>query len=470
MTNCTISGNSSTSGNGGGVYVGGNASATLTNCTVSGNSASANGGGLYSFGGAATIGNTIVAANTTTSSGPDAFGTVTSQGNNLIGETDGSSGWIGSDLTGTIATPINPLLAPLGNYGGPTQTMPLLPGSPAIDTGSNALIPGGVTDQRGASFPRFVNVVVDIGAFESTGFTVTVQSGDNQSTAAGTAFANPLTVIVVAVNPAEPVAGGEISWIANPSAGGAGATLSGPTAAIAGGGTASITVTANSSSGSYTVSAFAAGAASPATFHLSNPLVLIGADPPGVLDLPIVGQAFTVLVGSFTTTYSTAVASDFSAAIDWGDPPGLPTSSGVVIKSVPGGFDVYGTHVYTIETSYLVYVTVSGTGPLVPTSVTDQVLAGTAVALTGSQDNQLISAGFAFNPARRRHGDELPPSACRPRSTSRLTHRNRQRCSWPPSRTRRWRKPWWTRPSPQPRPTPSPTSTSASPAPFPAPS
>ena len=98
-----------------------------------------------------------------------------SLGNNLIGETDGSSGWVGSDLTGTIATPLNPLLAPLGNYGGPTQTMALLPGSPAIDAGNNALIPAGVTtDQRG--LPRIVNGVVDIGAFESSGFILVLDS------------------------------------------------------------------------------------------------------------------------------------------------------------------------------------------------------------------------------------------------------------------------------------------------------
>ena len=116
-----------------------------------------------------TLGNTIVAGNTASNSGPDAFGTFASEGHNLIGKTDGSSGWLSSDLTGTIATPLNPLLAPLGNYGGPTQTMALLPGSPAIDAGSNSLIPSGVTtDQR--SLPRIVNGTVDIGAFESDGF------------------------------------------------------------------------------------------------------------------------------------------------------------------------------------------------------------------------------------------------------------------------------------------------------------
>ena len=53
------------------------------------------------------------------------------------------------------------------NNGGPTFTLALLPGSPAIDAGSNALIASGVTtDQRGSGFPRIVNNTVDIGAFE----------------------------------------------------------------------------------------------------------------------------------------------------------------------------------------------------------------------------------------------------------------------------------------------------------------
>ena len=116
----------------------------MTNCTVSGNIASETGGGVQSAtSGTMTIGNTIVAGNTA-SHGPDvyeALGVFASEGNNLIGETNGSSGWVGSDLTGTVAEPLNPLLAPLGNYGGPTQTMALLPGSPAIDAGNNALIP-----------------------------------------------------------------------------------------------------------------------------------------------------------------------------------------------------------------------------------------------------------------------------------------------------------------------------------------
>ncbi|MGL4398390.1 MAG: choice-of-anchor Q domain-containing protein [Luteolibacter sp.] len=55
----------------------------------------------------------------------------------------------------------DPRLAPLGNYGGPTQTMPPLPGSPAIDAGTTTL----TTDQRG--FPRLSTA--DIGAAEYQG-------------------------------------------------------------------------------------------------------------------------------------------------------------------------------------------------------------------------------------------------------------------------------------------------------------
>ena len=163
VTNCTVSGNNSEIG-GGGIGDGTTPSdqVTLINCTVSANHSTGKGGGIDTLGGTITIGNCIVAGNTTAGSGPDVFSAFISEGNNLIGNTAGSTGWVASDLTGIA----NPLLGPLANNGGPTQTMALLPGSPAINAGNNALIPAGVTtDQRGFG-PRFVNNTVDIGAFE----------------------------------------------------------------------------------------------------------------------------------------------------------------------------------------------------------------------------------------------------------------------------------------------------------------
>ncbi len=199
-------------GTGGGLYTDFIGPATLINCTVSGNSANSSGGGLF-INGPITLTDTIFAVNSAPSA-PDIAGGATSKGYNLIGKTDGSSGWIGSDLTGTIAQPLNPLLAPLGDYGGPTKTVALLPGSPAIDAGITADYPGTTTaittDQRGISRPR--GSAPDIGAFESEGFTLIITGGNNQSAIVGAAFANPLQVTVTANNPVEPVVGGVITY------------------------------------------------------------------------------------------------------------------------------------------------------------------------------------------------------------------------------------------------------------------
>src|SRR5262249_36065656 len=254
-------------GPGGGLYVRNNGTAALTNCTVSGNSAGYCGGLLSGYPASTiTLGNTIVAGNT----GGDvaSFGGVfVSHGNNLVGAIGFTSGWVGSDLTGTNAKPLNPVLAPLGNYGGATQTMALLPGSPALDTGSNALLPAGLsTDQRG--LPRIVNGIVDIGAFESQGFTVTAVPGSTPQTAAiGTAFANPLAVTVTANNPGEPVNGAVVNFVAHPAANGASALLSASWAVVTGG-RAAVTAAPDNADGSYEVVASASGLS--ASFNLTN--------------------------------------------------------------------------------------------------------------------------------------------------------------------------------------------------------
>jgi hypothetical protein len=67
---------------------------------------------------------------------------------------------VGSACTNVITA--NPKLGALGDYGGFTQTIPLLPGSSAMDRGNNATCPA--TDQRGV--PRPQGPACDIGAFE----------------------------------------------------------------------------------------------------------------------------------------------------------------------------------------------------------------------------------------------------------------------------------------------------------------
>ncbi len=254
LTNCTISGNSATS-------VGGLNNAgtlTLTNCTVSANTAGT-GGGLVNSGTAAQ-GNTIVAGNTA-GTGPDVSGIITSQGHNLIGKSNGSSGWVASDLTGTVAAPLNALLASLGNYDGSALTVALLPGSPAIDAGaSGAGIP--VTDERGKSRVG----APDIGAFESQGFTLAAVTGSTPQTAIFGVFTNPLAVTVTANNPLEPVDGAVVRFTV-PSTG-ASAVLTSPVTIT--GGVASTTAESNSTVGPYTVTATAGSGCNTVSFSLVN--------------------------------------------------------------------------------------------------------------------------------------------------------------------------------------------------------
>jgi hypothetical protein len=104
--------------------------------------------------------------NTATSaqSSPDCSGPVTSSGYNLIGNTQGCTGFISTDLTGNP-----PALGALGNNGGPTQTHAPFGSSFAVDAGNPAgclgLTGTNLTvDQRGQTRP--FGPRCDIGAVE----------------------------------------------------------------------------------------------------------------------------------------------------------------------------------------------------------------------------------------------------------------------------------------------------------------
>jgi hypothetical protein len=117
------------------------------------------GGGLWVRGVLQTR-NTILAGNTAQTNASDLLsGNLGSLGHNLIGDPNGGAGYDPTDLLG-----VDPLLGPLQDNGGPTFTHALPPGSPAIDAGDNTDAPD--FDQRGDGFPRIVNYVIDIGAFE----------------------------------------------------------------------------------------------------------------------------------------------------------------------------------------------------------------------------------------------------------------------------------------------------------------
>ena len=159
---------------------------TLINCTLSENFAgfggfggagdasdggrgrNGDGGGIYNGNAAQfALGNTLIADNGPFNAlAPDASGSFNSLGHNLVTDIDGGTGWGASDFTGDGNIPLNAKLGTLGDHGGPTPTIDLLAGSPALDHGDKTIAAtyGLSTDQRG--FGRVYNGQVDIGAVE----------------------------------------------------------------------------------------------------------------------------------------------------------------------------------------------------------------------------------------------------------------------------------------------------------------
>lgn len=163
LTNVTISGNTSAS-YAGGIGVADDNPTTLNNVTIVGNTVTgaptnyAGGIGAQDDPAKVVLRNSLVAGNTAPVS-PDCEGAIGSEGKSLIGNSDGCSFFAQpGDQVGTGAAPIDPLLGPLADNGGPAPTHALLKSSPAVDAGGLGCP---VADQRGA--PRSA---CDIGAYE----------------------------------------------------------------------------------------------------------------------------------------------------------------------------------------------------------------------------------------------------------------------------------------------------------------
>ncbi len=172
LINTTISSNTA-AGSGGGLNDQGGTTLKTYNVTITGNTAAVGGGmaNVPFLGASWELRNTIVGGNSAPNA-PDvsnAFGSQISQGNNLIKVTTGapSGSFVASDILGA-----DPRLGPLQENGGPTLTHALLPGSPAIDKGSNGnLLASMTTDQRGFMIRVIdggLSLTVDIGAYEYT--------------------------------------------------------------------------------------------------------------------------------------------------------------------------------------------------------------------------------------------------------------------------------------------------------------
>ena len=205
ILNSTITNNNSFAA-GGGIL---NAAGTLTlaNDTISHNRSTLAGGGVVSVVGVipavlgvANVRNTIIANNNdllaTNILGRDVVGVLgsfNSLGNNLIGSNFGAeanfaaSVFVGLnpqpnaqlDIVGNVTVGnqvIDPLLGPLQNNGGLTDSRLPQSGSPAIDRGNNCVLTNScstvyptamTTDQRGIGYPRLQSSAVEIGAVEA---------------------------------------------------------------------------------------------------------------------------------------------------------------------------------------------------------------------------------------------------------------------------------------------------------------
>lgn len=192
ITNSTFSGNSVAGDSSSGGAIAATDHVTVINSTLTGNSSAlSNGGAINTFGSNLTIRNSIVAGNTAGGTGNDLLsgGTLTVE-HSLIGDNtgtglaatdhangiaDANGNYIGGGAFGVIdvTTVLNTTLALNGAPAGSPLTHALLPGSLALNSGSNALAVDPTngnaalaTDQRGAGFARIVGTTVDMGAYE----------------------------------------------------------------------------------------------------------------------------------------------------------------------------------------------------------------------------------------------------------------------------------------------------------------
>ena len=183
LTNSTIALNSAPLGAG----IENSGALTLINVTVAYNTASQSGGGagLGAASGTATLFNSIFAQNTDGGSALDNIAkTVSSSSANNVIDSAGSAGGLTNGTNqNQIGTPAG-LAASLGDNGGSTETIALLAGSPAINTGA-AVISGvtvPATDQRGAlRNPNKLTsgTTIDVGAYEVSSSYLVTSTGDS---------------------------------------------------------------------------------------------------------------------------------------------------------------------------------------------------------------------------------------------------------------------------------------------------
>ncbi len=402
LTNCTVSGNTAGT-DGGGLFNSTSGTATLTNCTVSGNSATDDGGGLYFFAsGAVKLNNTIVAGNTNASGSSDIGGSgdfESSSSNNLFGT--GGSGGLVDGTNGNQVGVAEPGLDPLGlqNNGGPTQTIALVTGSPAINTGNNALAVDPTTDEplafdeRGPGFPRVIDSTVDIGAFEYSGFSLVVSTQPPTSVTAGSVF-NVVVVDENALGALDISFNGTVE-VALEQSGGSGTSL-GAVAAVGGVANFNLTVTQAASGYTLLVSSSALGVATSNSFNVTpaaTSQLVVASEPPSTVTA---GSPFGLTVTAEDRYGNQTPAFTSNVAVDLENNPGSGSLGGTVVVSSISGVAAFSN--LTLDTAGAGY-TIEATGAGLTSAITVPINVTPAAAsqlLVSTQPPSTVTAGSAF--------------------------------------------------------------------------
>jgi predicted outer membrane repeat protein len=210
IRNSTIVGNTSARGGGGIMVAVQYSDLTIEESTIVNNTSSSTGtvfgypvggGGVEVIfaPGVVTASNSVIAQNINVGGEPDiSCSSPVNLKHSAIGDMTGFTA-IGT----SVVTPGTPLgLGTLGDYGGPNQTVPLLPTSPLRDVGDNSLLGTVTTDERGFDRPSTLNPTTDVGAYEIQPLNVTIdQSGTTNDPSNGAA------TITFDVHFSEPVIG-----------------------------------------------------------------------------------------------------------------------------------------------------------------------------------------------------------------------------------------------------------------------
>jgi len=161
---------------------------TIANCVGTAGAGNLNGGSSGTFSAAGSAAGGLLGSGTgllnalfSSNYPSNCSGRISDAGNNLSSDTTPAF------QQRTSMTNVDPRLGPLADNGGPTLTMALLPGSPAIDAGASWAAPP--TDQRG--FPRPIGPTTDLGAFEYGSPALLAASLNGSGTADILAYSSP---------------------------------------------------------------------------------------------------------------------------------------------------------------------------------------------------------------------------------------------------------------------------------------